>query len=102
MRNVGTARYQFTLVNGRFVRDRLLQHALRQAYEETHPKGRYPILCLCMEIPPDRIDVNVHPRSSVSPAKDLLPRGMLASIRSRPEIQRLFASSDNLGVTPRN
>ena len=93
-RNVGTARYQFTLVNGRFVRDRLLQHALRQAYEETHPKGRYPILCLCMEIPPDRIDVNVHPtkrevrfRDSRSVHDDLARavRGAFAPGDSLPE-----------------
>jgi len=60
-RNVGTARYQFTLVNGRFVRDRVLQHAVREAYEETHPRGRHPILCLSMRVPPSKVDVNVHP-----------------------------------------
>lgn len=60
-RNLGSARYQFTLVNGRFVRDRVLQHAISQAYEDTHPRGRYPIVLLSLVLPLDRVDVNVHP-----------------------------------------
>ena len=60
-RNLGTPRYQFTLVNGRFVRDRVLQHAIAQAYQDTHPKGRYPVVLLAVTLPLDRVDVNVHP-----------------------------------------
>jgi DNA mismatch repair protein MutL len=60
-RNLGTPRYQFTLVNGRFVRDRLLQHAIAQAYENTHPRGRYPLVLLSVALPFDKVDVNVHP-----------------------------------------
>ena len=60
-RNLGSPRYQFTLVNGRFVRDRVLQHAISQAYEDTHPRGRYPIVLLALVLPLDRVDVNVHP-----------------------------------------
>ena len=55
------ARYQFTLVNGRFVRDRLLQHAISEGYYSTHPQGRYPALFLRLSLPPERLDVNVHP-----------------------------------------
>jgi DNA mismatch repair protein MutL len=60
-RNFGSPRYQFTLVNGRFVRDRLLQHSLALAYENTHPKGRYPAVLLSVAIPFEKVDVNVHP-----------------------------------------
>lgn len=60
-RNLGTPRYQFTLVNGRFVRDRLLQHSVALAYQDTHPKGRYPVVLLSLAVPFDRVDVNVHP-----------------------------------------
>ena len=60
-RNFSSPRYQFVLVNGRFVRDRLVRHAVTQAYENTHPKGRYPPLFLSIELPLDRVDVNVHP-----------------------------------------
>lgn len=60
-RNFGSARYQFTLVNGRFVRDRLIQHAIIQAYQDTHPKGRYPVVLLNVVVPLAKVDVNVHP-----------------------------------------
>jgi len=60
-RNVGSPRYQFTLVNGRFVRDRLVQHAIREAYADTMPKGRYAVVFVALEVPPDKVDVNVHP-----------------------------------------
>jgi DNA mismatch repair protein MutL len=60
-RNLGSPRYQFTLVNGRFVRDRVLQHAISQAYEDTHPRGRYPVVLLSITVPLDKVDVNVHP-----------------------------------------
>jgi DNA mismatch repair protein MutL len=60
-RNLGTPRYLFTLVNGRFVRDRLLQSALARAYRDTLPRGRHPAALLLVEVPPSRIDVNVHP-----------------------------------------
>ncbi len=60
-RNFSSSRYQYTLVNGRFVRDRLLRHAITEAYENTHPKGRYPPVLLALSIGFDRVDVNVHP-----------------------------------------
>lgn len=60
-RNFSSARYQFVLVNGRFVRDRLVRHAVTQAYENTHPKGRYPPLFLSISLPLEKVDVNVHP-----------------------------------------
>ncbi len=60
-RNFGRPRYQFTLVNGRFIRDRLIQHAVMQAYENTHPRGRYPVVLLALTVPFDKVDVNVHP-----------------------------------------
>lgn len=60
-RNLASARYQFTLVNGRFVRDRLLQHAVTQAYENTHPRGRYPVVLVDVLLHPGAVDVNVHP-----------------------------------------
>lgn len=60
-RNFSSPRYQFTLVNGRFVRDRLIQHAILEAYADTHPKGRYPVVLLALAVPFHKVDVNVHP-----------------------------------------
>lgn len=51
----------FTYINGRFVRDKLVQHAVMQAYRPVLEKGRYPLLALFIELAPDEVDVNVHP-----------------------------------------
>lgn len=55
------SRYLFTYVNRRFVRDRILTHAVLQGYETLLMKGRYPAVVLGFEIPFEEVDVNVHP-----------------------------------------
>ena len=51
-------------VNGRHVKDRLLMRAVAQAYGSTLESGRYPVGALLVEVPPDDVDVNVHPQKS--------------------------------------
>ena len=54
-------RSQYVFLNGRHIRDRALQHALTEAYRGLLTVGRYPIAFLQFTMPPDLVDVNVHP-----------------------------------------
>jgi DNA mismatch repair protein MutL len=55
------AAQQFLFVNGRPVKDKLLIGAVRAAYGDLIPRGRQPLLALFVSLPPEEVDVNVHP-----------------------------------------
>lgn len=59
--NRGNSAHQYVFVNGRPVQDKLLLSAIRGAYAETIPQGRYPVAVLAIELDPALVDVNVHP-----------------------------------------
>jgi DNA mismatch repair protein MutL len=70
---------QFMFVNGRPVRDKLLAGAVRGAYHDLMPHGRYPLLALFLELPCHLVDVNVHPAKTEVRFRDPgMVRGLMA------------------------
>ena len=55
------ASHLYTYINGRYIRDKVVQHAILQACRNFMERGRYPVVILFMEVPPAEVDVNVHP-----------------------------------------
>ena len=59
--NRSAASHLYTYINGRFIKDKVVQHAILQAYRNFLERGRYPVVAVFIEIPPGEVDVNVHP-----------------------------------------
>ncbi len=57
-------RYMTVMVNRRFVRSKLVSQAIAKALSAFFPKGRYPVLVLDIRMPPELVDVNVHPQKT--------------------------------------
>ena len=78
--NRAQARFQYLFVNGRPVRDRLFQGAVRAAYQDLLARDRHPMVALFLEAPPAEIDVNVHPAKTEIRFRDAgLARGLVVS-----------------------
>jgi DNA mismatch repair protein MutL len=56
-----SARWQYTFLNGRYIRDRLLAHAVKEAYRGVVDPSRWPVALVFIEMDPAEVDVNVHP-----------------------------------------
>lgn len=54
-------RYQYVFLNGRFIRDKFISHAIQEAYRGMMEPGRFPVAFIWIEMPFDAYDVNVHP-----------------------------------------
>ncbi len=85
-----SARQIFTYVNRRYVRDKLVSHAVVAGYSTLLMHGRYPAAVVFIDVPPEDVDVNVHPAKSEvrfrlgGAVHDLITRGVNERLRSQP------------------
>ncbi len=76
----GSAQHQFLFVNGRPVRDKLLIGCVRAAYSDLMPRDRHPVVAIYVDVPPEEVDVNVHPAKAEVRFRDAgLIRGAIIS-----------------------
>jgi DNA mismatch repair protein MutL len=89
----GNGKLQYLFLNGRWIRDRSLLHALQEGYRGLLMTGRYAVAALFLELPPDQVDVNVHPTKAEVRFRDAnaLYRMMLVTIRDRLAKENLVA-----------
>ncbi len=57
----GSSKWEYVFVNGRYIRDRFVAHAVKEAYRSLIDPGSYPVVFLFITIDPGHLDVNVHP-----------------------------------------
>src|SRR5262245_18302949 len=99
----GNAKMQHLFVNGRWIRDRSLGHAVQEAYRGLLMTGRYAIAFLFLDLPTDQVDVNVHPTKSEvrfrhpQSLHHLVYASVKAALRKANLVPRLHATSS---VTP--
>ncbi len=95
--NRSTASSLYTFINGRFIRDRVVQHAILQAYRQVLERGRYPAVVLFIELPSGEVDVNVHPTKhevrfrEQGRVHDLIQGAIETHLRETPWLKRSVA-----------
>lgn len=97
----------YVFVNQRLVRDRLVLHALTEAYRNILPPTSFPVVLLFLEMPPEEVDVNVHPaKTEVRFRQQGFVHDFVRDavrnclVRTRPAASFLTALSHHAGMTP--
>ena len=97
----------YVFVNQRLIRDRLILHALTEAYRNVIPPTSFPVILLFLEMPPQEVDVNVHPAKTEVRFRqqgfvhDFVRDAVRNSIiKTRPAASFLTALSDHAAMTP--
>ncbi|MFH2012465.1 MAG: DNA mismatch repair endonuclease MutL [Pseudomonadota bacterium] len=94
-----TGRAIYTYVNRRFVRDKVVNHAIMEAYRTLIMKNRYPVVALFIKIPVHWVDVNVHPTKREVRFKeqqkvhDLIVEALQKTLRKSPWIKKRLVAS---------
>ncbi|MFQ5954559.1 MAG: DNA mismatch repair endonuclease MutL [Kiloniellales bacterium] len=97
--NRATAQMQYLFVNGRPVRDRLLSGAVRGAYQDLLARDRHPMVALFLELPPQVLDVNVHPTKAEVRFRDPgLVRGLIVGALKRALAEAGHRASTSVAV----
>jgi DNA mismatch repair protein MutL len=93
-----TPRDEILFVNSRPIRDRRLLHSVQLAYATLLPRGRFPVVRLFLEVPPEEVDVNVHPAKSEvrflhgAALHDLVHRALAESLGIARPFRRVSAT----------
>jgi len=101
----GNRTLQYSFVNGRYIKNKLIYHAIQQAYTSTIPANRFPVVIIFISISPEEIDVNVHPSKAEIRFRDerTVHRILVQAIRSAigiPEEDKAGESSIYRGIIP--
>jgi DNA mismatch repair protein MutL len=102
MHSRASGRMQYLFLNGRAIRDRSLQHALGEAYRGLLLTGRQPICFLRLDMPPEMVDVNVHPTKQEVRFQDggRLYSQLLGTLRTKFLTTDLTARGKSLATWP--